>query len=51
MRREQLRKALEAAAELGHHHEFVIAGSLSVLGLKEVPPEMMSMSIDIDFSL
>lgn len=49
MRREQLRIALEAAAKLGHHHKFVIAGSLSVLGLKEVPPEMMSMSIDIDF--
>jgi hypothetical protein len=49
MRREQIRLALEEAARLGHHTEFVIAGSLSVLGLKEVPPEMMSMSIDIDF--
>lgn len=49
MRREQIRLALEEAAKRGHHTEFVIAGSLSVLGFKEVPPEMMSMSIDIDF--
>lgn len=49
MRREQILLALEEAAKRGHHTEFVIAGSLSVLGLKEVPPEMMSMSIDIDF--
>lgn len=49
MRREQIRLALEAAAKLGPHREFVIAGSLSVLGFKEVPPDMMSMSIDIDF--
>lgn len=49
MRREQILLALEAAAKSSHHTEFVIAGSLSVLGLREVPPEMMSMSIDIDF--
>lgn len=49
MRREQIRIALEEAVKLGTHKEFVIVGSLSVLGLKEVPPEMMSMSIDIDF--
>lgn len=49
MRREQILLALEEAAKSGHHTEFVIAGSLSVLGLKEVPPELMSMSIDIDF--
>jgi hypothetical protein len=49
MRHEQIRLALEEAAKLGPHKEFVIAGSLSVLGLKEVPPEMMSISIDIDF--
>lgn len=49
MRREQILLALQEAAKFGHHTEFVIAGSLSVLGLKEVPPEMMSMSIDIDF--
>jgi hypothetical protein len=49
MRREQIRIALEEAVKLGPHKEFVVAGSLAVLGLKEVPPEMMSMSIDIDF--
>lgn len=49
MRREQILLALEEAAKCGPHTEFVIAGSLSVLGLKEAPPEMMSMSIDIDF--
>lgn len=49
MRREQIRIALEEAVKLGPHKEFVVVGSLSVLGLKEVPPEMMSMSIDIDF--
>jgi hypothetical protein len=49
MRREQIRHALEEASKLGHHTEFVIAGSLSVLGLLEVPPDLMSVSIDIDF--
>jgi hypothetical protein len=49
MRREQIRHALEEAAKLGPHTEFVVAGSLSVLGLREVPPDLMSMSIDIDF--
>ncbi|PHV08175.1 hypothetical protein CSQ96_05770 [Janthinobacterium sp. BJB412] len=49
MRRKQIRLALEAAAKLGPHTEFVIAGSLSVLGFIALPPKMMSMSIDIDF--
>jgi hypothetical protein len=49
MQREQIRIALQEAVKLGPYKEFVIAGSLSVLGLKEVPPEMMSISIDIDF--
>ncbi|WP_156369638.1 DUF6036 family nucleotidyltransferase [Duganella sp. Leaf126] len=49
MQREHIRIALNEASKLGPHKEFVVAGSLSVLGLKEVPPEMMSMSIDIDF--
>ncbi|MYM40550.1 DUF6036 family nucleotidyltransferase [Duganella qianjiadongensis] len=49
MRREQVLLALKEAAKCGRHTEFVIAGSLSVLGLKEVPPELMSISIDIDF--
>lgn len=50
MRREDVQRALEAASTVCSHHEFVIAGSLSVLGLiNTTPPESMSMSIDIDF--
>ncbi len=49
MRREDIQKALEAACVVSNHHEFVVAGSLCVLGLIETPPERMSMSIDIDF--
>jgi hypothetical protein len=49
MRREQIAQVLRAAKDISNHTEYVIAGSLSVLGLVETPPEMMSMSIDIDF--
>lgn len=49
MHRAQIQQALEAAREISHCREFVIAGSLSVLGLLENPPQAMSMSIDIDF--
>ncbi|HEY0843390.1 DUF6036 family nucleotidyltransferase [Methylotenera sp.] len=49
MRIEQIQKALEAAYQLSNHHEYVIAGSLSVLGAIEESPELMSMSTDIDF--
>ena len=49
MLRSEIQVALEAAAKISLHREFVIAGSLSVLGYKEVPPEMMSLSIDIHF--
>lgn len=49
MLRAQIQAALEAARKASQHTEFVIAGSLSVLGLIEHPPEAMSMSIDIDF--
>ena len=49
MSRDEVQKALEAARNISHHHEFVIAGSLSVLGRIDTPPELMSMSIDIDF--
>lgn len=49
MLRAQIQTALEAACEASNHTEFVIAGSLSVLGLLEHPPEAMAMSIDIDF--
>lgn len=49
MRREDVQQALEAACVVSSHHEFVIAGSLSILGLLNTPPEKMSHSIDIDF--
>ena len=49
MQREDVQRALEAACGLTMHSEFVIAGSLSVLGLINTPPERMSLSIDIDF--
>lgn len=49
MLRKEIQIALEAAAKISPHRQFVIAGSLSVLGFKEIPPDMMSMSIDIDF--
>lgn len=49
MLRKEIQVALEAAAKISPQRHFVIAGSLSVLSFKEVPPAMMSMSIDIDF--
>lgn len=49
MRLEEVQKALEAACAISNHRQFVIAGSLSVLGLMLEPPPRMSMSIDIDF--
>lgn len=49
MRRADIQNALEAARSLTNHTEFVVAGSLSVLGWVELPPEAMSVSIDIDF--
>jgi len=36
MRREHIRIALNEASKLGPHKEFVVVGSLSVLGVKEV---------------
>jgi hypothetical protein len=49
MRRKDIQQAFEAARALSNHHEFVVIGSLSVLGLLDAPPEAMSFSIDIDF--
>lgn len=49
MRRSDIQQAFEAAFDLSNHHEFVVIGSLSVLGLLDSPPEAMSFSIDIDF--
>ena len=49
MQRKQIQVALEAAAKISNQYEFVVAGSLSVLGYLGTPPEKMSMSLDIDF--
>ena len=49
MLRKEIQAALEAAAAISIHHEFVVAGSLSVLGLLVASPELMAVSIDIDF--
>lgn len=49
MLRKEIQAALEAAAAISIHHEFVVAGSLAVLGLLAAPPELMAVSIDIDF--
>lgn len=49
MLRKEIQAALEAAAAISNHSEFVVAGSLSVLGLLAAPPELMAVSIDIDF--
>lgn len=50
MRRYQVLFALEQASRLIGHTEFVVIGSLSILGLDEgdAVPSDMSMSIDID---
>lgn len=46
----QIQLALDQAKKISNHHEFVIIGSLSVLGCSGIkPPTNMSMSIDIDF--
>lgn len=46
----QIQLALEQAKKISNHTEFVIIGSLSVLGCSGIkPPTEMSMSIDIDF--
>ena len=49
MDRSQIQKALEAAQQLIKHGDFVIVGSLSVLGKIAIPPSDMAMSVDIDF--
>ncbi|WP_176731503.1 DUF6036 family nucleotidyltransferase [Burkholderia cenocepacia] len=49
MNLDDVRTILAEAKKLSHHTEYVIAGSLSVLGLKTDIPDLMSLSIDIDF--
>lgn len=48
MNREQIGVLLAEAHKLIHHREFVIVGSLSVLGTIPDPPEEMVYSIDVD---
>lgn len=48
MNRAQLHALLRKASELSGHEEFVIVGSLSILGAVSDPPDAMVMSIDVD---
>ncbi|WP_186102769.1 DUF6036 family nucleotidyltransferase [Burkholderia gladioli] len=49
MHLEHLRRILAEAHKVSHHTEYLIAGSLSVLGVKADIPDAMSLSIDVDF--
>lgn len=48
MNREQLKVLLLKAKALSNHSDFVILGSLAILGTAPVPPARMTMSIDVD---
>lgn len=48
MNRLQLHALLRKAKELSGHSEFVIVGSLAILGAVADPPDAMVMSIDVD---
>lgn len=48
MNRQQLHHLLSQAARLTGHREFVIVGSLSILGAVSEPPDAMVLSIDVD---
>lgn len=48
MNRLQLHALLRKAQELSGHSEFVIVGSLAILGAVADPPNAMVMSIDVD---
>ncbi|MFN0301523.1 MAG: DUF6036 family nucleotidyltransferase [Burkholderiales bacterium] len=49
MKRIELARLLKAAKRLSKHREFVVIGSLSVLGSAADPPPAMIGSIDVDF--
>lgn len=49
MKLEQIRLILEEAARLTNHRQFVVVGSLSILGALLEPPPRMVQSIDVDF--
>ena len=48
MNREHIQRLLGEAAKLTNHRDYVIFGSLSVLGTVATPPDTMVYSIDID---
>ena len=48
MNLEQINRLLTEAMQLTHHRDFVIIGSLSVLGSMRTLPERMTMSTDVD---
>lgn len=48
MDREKIGLVLAEAKRLTHHNDYVIMGSLSILGSIAVPPPRMAMSIDVD---
>lgn len=48
MDRSSIQRLLEAAHTLTHHRDYVIIGSLSVLGVESQAPDEMLMSIDVD---
>lgn len=48
MNRDQIGRLLLAAHKLINHREYVILGSLSILGAVTTPPEEMTHSIDVD---
>ena len=48
MNRQQLHTLLRQAKALSGHSEFVIVGSLAILGAASEPPDTMVMSIDVD---
>ena len=49
MRLEDIAVLLTAAAKLCNHRQFVVAGSLSVIGSVLEPPASMVTSLDVDF--
>ncbi len=48
MNRSDIERLLVEALRVTKHHDFVIIGSLSVLGAVERPPDAMTGSIDVD---
>ncbi|GHU30643.1 hypothetical protein AGMMS50256_17880 [Betaproteobacteria bacterium] len=48
MSRDKIARLLVEALQVTNHRDFVIIGSLSVLGVNETPPESMTLSLDVD---